>query len=164
VNGSRSIHPEDCGTWPRRLRHLLDTVACVWMQSYQLAGGRAAASSSRFMRLVAERDEALWNAALLEREVAVFRRRIEAMNPHRRPPMPPRDRLEVLLITRLRGWSLHRAADRFAVHFNTVWAWRRELLRGEDVGRFFGPAPVNRFGDAARWLVHEVRRTQNVEL
>ena len=152
------VQPEDCGTWPRRLRYLLDSIACIWMQSYQLVRGRAAGSPSSTIRLMAERDDALWHAAFLEREVAVFRRRIGAMNPHKRPPLQPQDRFEILQIIRLRGWSLKTAAKRFVVHYNSLGAWRREFLGGKDVGRFFGPAPFNKLGDTARWLVHEVRR------
>ena len=129
------------------------------MQSYQLARGRAAASSSRFMRLVAERDEALWNAALLERELGVYRRRIEAVYSHKRPPVAPGDRFEILQIMRLRAWTLRHAAKRFGVHHNSIWEWSRRFRRGADADTFFGAPPLNRTGDALRWLVHEFRRT-----
>ena len=88
MTDGKIVKPEDCATWPRWLRHLLDTIACVFMQAYQLTRVRAAGSPSNAIRLMAERDEALWRIALLERELAIFRRRIGALDTRKRPPLP----------------------------------------------------------------------------
>jgi len=149
----------DRGPWPLSWRRALDTIASVFMQAYMLARCRAAGSRSATVHTIAQRDDAIWDSALKDRELAVLRRRIVAIaNAHKRPPVEPRDRFEILQIMRLRGWSLEQVARRFVLHENTIWGWRKEFLGGKDVGAFFGPAPFHKLGDAVRWLVHEMRQ------
>ena len=145
--------PQDCGTWPRRLRLALDAIASVFMQACWLTRSRAEGSRSQIIRLTAERDAALFRNALLERGLAVFRHRLGNMNPHRRPDVLPQDRFEVLQIIRMQGWSIQHAADRFVLHENTVGAWQRMFRGNEDAGGPFGPAPFSRIGDAVRWIL-----------
>ena len=145
------------GPWPIPLRRAIDAIATVFMQAYMLARCRALGSRAGAIRAIAQRDHATWDAALKERELVVFRRRLEGLNPHKRPTVQPQDRTEILLIMRLRGWSLKKTSRRFVLHKNTIWGWRKEFLGGEEIGCFFGPAPFNRLGDAVRWLIHEMR-------
>ena len=151
-------NPIDAGRWPRALRLLVEAIATAFMRGYWLSRCRAAAHASGIVRLMAERDDALWRSALAERMLAVQCRRIAGMNPLRRPEVLPEDRFEVLQLIRLQGWSVREAARRFVLHKNTVSAWQRLFRTGADVGGFFGPAPFNRLNDAVRWLVQDLRR------
>jgi hypothetical protein len=87
--------------WPAPLRRAVDSIAVMLMQVYMIARGRAAASASPMVRTLAGRDEEAWKLAIREREVGVFRRRIEAMPPHSRPHFLDEDRFEVLQFMRL---------------------------------------------------------------
>ena len=144
--------------WPAPLRRAVDSIAVMLMQVYMLARGRAVASSSPTVKALAGRDEDAWKLAVREREIGVFRRRLESMAPHKRPQIVPEDRFEILQLMRLRGLSPEQAAERYVLHPNTIRGWIKQFRRGRDVGAFFGNAPFNKIGDAARWLVHEIRR------
>jgi transposase InsO family protein len=145
-------------SWSAPLRRAVDSIAVMLMQVYMLARGRAASSPSPVVRTLAGRDEEAWKLAIREREVGVFRRRLEAMPPHSRPRFLDEDRFEVLQLMRLRGLSIDQAAERYVLHPNTIRGWIRQFRTGRDVGAFFGKAPFNKISDAARWLVHEIRR------
>jgi transposase len=148
----------DVAVWPASIRRAVDSIAVMLMQVYMIARGRAASSASPVVRTLAGRDEEAWKLAIREREVGVFRRRIEAMPPHSRPHFLDEDRFEVLQLMRLRGLSMKQAAERYVLHSNTIRGWIRQFRTGHDVGAFFGRAPFNKISDAGRWLVHEIRR------
>ena len=111
----------DPTTWPVELRRTIDAIATSFMQAYQLARGRAAANASPALRSMAERDQYANEIALLRRELDVQRRRIEATNLHKRPPITGADRFEVLQIMRLRGWNATQTAKRFVFQPNTIY-------------------------------------------
>jgi transposase len=140
-----------------RQRRITDSIAILFSQSYLLARSRATNHSFAMVRLMAERDQAVLEAKLLQRELEVLRRNRESLPAHRRPPFAPADRLEILQLMRLRDWNIQKTADRFALHKNTVWQWLREFKGGKNIGLFFGTAPFNKLHEAAGWLVHEIR-------
>ncbi len=144
--------------WPLRLRRALDGIATALMQAFMLARERALRSPSPAVRTLAGQDAQTWETELRAREIAVFQRRLESMPPFRRPQVPPADRFEILQIMRLRGLSVEKVAGFFVLHPNTIREWLRRFQTRRDIGRFFGSAPFNKLGDAARWVVHEVRR------
>jgi transposase InsO family protein len=153
-----ALNGRDLSCWPAPLRQAVDSIAVMLMQVFMLARGRAASSASPVVRTLAGRDEEAWKLAIREREIGVFRRRLEALPAHKRPQIVPEDRFEVLQLMRLRGLSVEQAAERYVLHPNTIWGWIRQFKTGQDVGSFFGKAPFNRISDAGRWLVHEIRR------
>ena len=55
---------------------------------------------SPVLRLAAVRDAVAWDAALLEREAAIFRHERERIPPKQRPHYTPTHRLEILRIMR----------------------------------------------------------------
>ncbi len=55
----------------------IDSVAIAIAQGYMLARARLVSHPSPVVRLAAARDAAVWDAALLERELAVFRQERE---------------------------------------------------------------------------------------
>ncbi len=144
-------------TWPLWLRRLLDATTIHFARCYELARQRAAGNASSVKRMMAERDDALLDAALLKREIAVLRRNRASLPHEKRPHYSPPDRREILQIRRLRRWSLRITAHHFVLHYNTVWNWNRAWLSRTHVGLFFGRVPWNRISDGVRWVVHELR-------
>ena len=59
---------------PHLVWHLVDAVAVLFARSYMLARTRAISHVSPMVRMLALRDHAHSEAALLERELAVFSR------------------------------------------------------------------------------------------
>jgi hypothetical protein len=57
---------------------------------------------------MAERDEALWRAAVAERQLEILRRRLLNMDPQKRPEYLPGDGLAIPELMWLCGWSIVR--------------------------------------------------------
>ena len=136
---------------------LIDAIAIAIAQGYILARARLTAHPSPILRLAAVRDAIAWDAALLERELTVFRQERERIPAKRRSHYTPTHRLEILQIMRVRRWSAEDAASRFVLHPNTVRSWLKQLqTHGESSRLFTGPV-WNRVHDAVRWTVHQLR-------
>ena len=98
---------------PHSVWLLVDAVAVLFARSYMLARTRAVSHVSPMVRMLGLRDHAHSEAALLERELEIFRSHRRHPPPGRRPHYSPEERSEILLIGRLRGWSSRELADRF---------------------------------------------------
>ncbi len=77
---------------------LIDAIAVAIAQGYILATARMTSHPSPVLRLAAVRDAIAWDAALLEREFAVFRQERERIPAKQRPHYTPAHRLEILQI------------------------------------------------------------------
>ena len=64
---------------------LVDSMAIVLSQAYQLARARLASAGSPILRLLVQRDQEAVEVDLLRREVEVFRTQRESLPPHRSP-------------------------------------------------------------------------------
>ena len=133
-------------------------IAIAIAQGYMLARARLTSHPSPVLRLAAARDALAWEAALLERELRVFRQERERIPSKQRPHYTPTNRLAILQIMRLRDWSAAEAARRFALHPNTVRSWSKQLRTAGTSGHLFTGPAWNRIHDAVRWTVHELRR------
>lgn len=143
---------------PTSVLRLVDSVAILLAQAMQLARARVASQASPVLRLMAQRDHATGETELLRRELEILRAQRAAMPPHRRPDYGPMQRLAIIQLMRLRGWSIATVAQRFVLHANTVRSWTK-AVEGRGNLRFLTPAFVwNRIDDAVRWAVHELRR------
>jgi len=127
------------------------------MQAYGRARTRALGHVAPMARMLAQRDHLYSEAALLEREVAIFWAQRLA-RPPRRPQFAPEQRAEILQLAALRGWSAKEAAERFGLHPNTIRNWRRTLHNKSRAERLVGEPPWNRLHRAVRLTVHEIRR------
>jgi transposase-like protein len=151
------ISKHNVATWPKSLRQAVDAIAVVFAAVYELARTRAATHPSSTVRAMAQSDDAIFDAKLLEREADILRRNREEIPARRRPHYSPADRLEIIQLMRLRGWSIDETAGHFAVHKNTISAWVKELETDPKSTLFTGVTPFNKIGDAARILVRAIR-------
>ena len=69
---------------------LIDSMAIVLSQAYQLARGRLASSASPILRLLVQHDQAISETDLLRGELENFRIQREGLQPPRRPDIEPR--------------------------------------------------------------------------
>jgi putative transposase len=90
-------------------------------------------------------------------ELDMFRRRLGVMVPRERPHFQPRDRLTILRLMWLNGWSVKEVAKRFVLGLATVHRWLKAWHGKADVGVFFGRASWNKLSDAVRDLIHDCR-------
>ena len=137
---------------------LIDSMAIVLAQAYQLARTRLASGASPIVRLLAHRDQEVTEGDLLRRELAIFHAQREGLPPHRRPDYRPEQRLAILQLRRLRGWSIKKTAEHFVLHRNTVRAWIRAAEGKGRPSLLDGAVVWNRIDDAVRWATHELRR------
>ncbi|MGB2824475.1 MAG: helix-turn-helix domain-containing protein [Phycisphaerae bacterium] len=130
---------------------LVDSMAILLSQAYQLARARLASAASPIVRLLVQRDHAVSETDLLRREAGILRAQRQGLTPHRRPQYRPAQRLAILQLRRLRGWSIQKTAERFVVRRNTIRAWIRAA---EGKGRPSLPDRAvvwNRIDDGVRW-------------
>jgi transposase-like protein len=137
---------------------LVDSMAILLSQAYQLARARLASAGSPILRLLVQRDQEATEGDLLRRELEIFRAQRESLAPHRRPDYAPAQRLAILQLRRLRGWSIKKTAERFVVHCSTIRAWIRAAEGKVQSSLLAGVLVWNRIDDAVRWAVHELRR------
>ncbi len=137
---------------------VIDSIAICIAQGYMLTRARLASHPSPVVRLAAARDNAVWDARLLERELAVFRQERQRPRAKQRSHYTPAHRLEILQIMRLRDWSTAQTARRFVLHPNTVRGWVKQLQSDGESSRLFTGPVWNRIHDSVRWTVHELRR------
>jgi len=95
---------------------------------------------------------------LLRRENAIFRGQRENVRPHQRPEYSPEQRLAIVQLKRLRGWTLAETATRFVVHENTLRHWIYAVEGKGNARLLTGAIVFNKIDDAIRWTVHELRQ------
>jgi transposase InsO family protein len=137
---------------------LVDSMAILLSQAYQLARARLASAGSPILRLLFQRDQEVTEGDLLRRELDIFRAQRESLPPHRRPDYRPEQRLAILQLRRLRGWSTKNTARHFVLHHNTVRAWIRAAEGKGRPSLLNGAVVWNRIDEAVRWATHELRR------
>ncbi len=135
----------------------VDAVSTLFMRGYITARARAFGHPSPMVRVLAQRDHAYSDAVLLERELAIFRSQRQGRTPKMRAHYAPKERVEILQLMRLRGWSAKEAAAHFVVHPNTIRNWKRSLRGKHKAKQVVGDPPWNKFHEGVRWLVHEIR-------
>ena len=102
---------------------IMDSVAIVLAQAYQLVRMRLSSCASPVLRMTTQRDQMAWDNDLLRRALAVLRGQRKNTPPHRRPAFSPEQRLAIVQIMRLRSWNTKRIADRFVLPVHPVRQW-----------------------------------------
>ena len=137
---------------------LVDSIATVVSQAYRMARVRLTSTASPIIRMMVQRDHAIGELELLRRELDIFRSQRETLLPHRRPDYHPSQRLAILQLRRLRGWSIKKTARYFVVHPNTLHTWIKAIEGSGRSSLIEGAVVWNRIDDVVRWTVHELRR------
>lgn len=134
-----------------------DGIAAAFMRAAVLARTRMLNHASPIVRMMGQRDAAGHDAALLERELEVFRSERRRKPSHQRPHYSPSERAQILEVIRLRGWTAKEAAGRFVVHANTIRNWQKTVKDRLRAEQMLGRPPWNRIHDSVRRLVREIR-------
>lgn len=137
---------------------IIDSVAIVLGQAYQLSRARLAATASPVLSMAIQRDHAVTEQELLRRELEILRGQRAGLASHKRPIYTGEQRLAIIQLMRLRGWNVKTAAAHFVVHENTIRNWICVIVGSRGSNTLFNDVPWNRIDDAIRWLVHELRR------
>ncbi|NQT40270.1 MAG: hypothetical protein HQ581_22445 [Planctomycetes bacterium] len=91
--------------------------------------------------------------AMLREELRINGARTRRIDPHQRPQYLPTERMAILELRAMRGWSKAETARRFFVSDDTIRAW---LRRADDDSLIQTRTPVNRFPDFVRYVVQRI--------
>jgi hypothetical protein len=133
--------------WPKGVKmavlHVISLahVAIVHARSIVVNGGDAC------MRLKGDLQGALDEIALLEEELRIKDMRMAAIAAHRRPYYRPIERMAILELRAVRGWSQVQTARRFLVKPTTIASWLKRIDESRPVPLVQMREPVNKFPD-----------------
>ena len=94
------------------------------------------------------------DVALQREELRIVAARMKRIDPHRRPQYLPAERMAILELRAMRGWSKAETARRFFVTDDTIRTW---LRRADDDSLLRTRTPVNRFPDLIRYAVQRIK-------
>jgi transposase InsO family protein len=92
--------------------------------------------------------------AMLREELRILGARTDRIPPHRRPQYLSVERMGILELRAVRGWSQAETARRFFVSDETIRSW---LRRADDDSLLQTTTPVNRFPDFVRYAVQRIK-------
>lgn len=84
---------------------MIDSLAVIIAQAYQLARSRLASASSPVMRTVIQRDALFAQIQWLKRELVILRQQRVDCPANKRPEFSPEQRLAILQLMRQRNWG-----------------------------------------------------------
>lgn len=99
-------------------------------------------------------EGALDEAALLREELDLVRGRLARMSPRKRPFYTPTERLRVLELRALRGWTRDETEEHLLVSSATLATWTTRCDQDELVQTRH---PINRLPDFVRHAVHRLK-------
>jgi transposase InsO family protein/DNA-binding transcriptional regulator YiaG len=107
------------------------------------------------LRLRVENDRLRAEVNLLKQELAIKDARFTRLDPKKRPHYLPTERLEILMIRAIRGWSNAQVAKRFQVTVQTIINWIRGVDGDENIVQL--PERTNRYPDFVRYIVQQLK-------
>ena len=131
--------------WPKLAKRALVLVNSMLKAAFDIELGRRLDCASRHAREHAEHERLRLDSHSHREVLKLLGARFGRLDPKRRPQYTRVERLRILELKALRGWSAAEAAERFLVDDETICRWMRDLAeRGEQSLLTMQP-PVNRF-------------------
>ncbi len=121
------------------------------------ARARAADSINARVRLAAQNDRLHEECALLREELRIKDARAAQIAPQRRPHYGPLERMAILELRAVRGWSLKQAADTFFLTSATIASWMKRIDQEGPDALLQLREPVNKFPDFVRYIVQRLK-------
>ncbi len=79
------------------------------------------------------------------------------IDPQKRPHYPAVERMAILELKAVRGWSLTQTARAFLVTTATIASWLKRIDESSSSALVRMPEPVNKFPDFVRYIVQRLR-------
>jgi hypothetical protein len=108
-------------------------------------------------QLLAQKDQLDQEIRLLREEMRIKNERLARIPASQRPHYRPTERLAILELRALRGWSMAQTARIFLVTQATIASWCQRLDEQGPTALLRTPVPVNKFPD---FVTHLVQRLQ----
>ncbi len=131
----------------------------ISLSHYAIVYARAWAADSinARVRLAAENDRLHQECALLREEFRLKDVRMAQIVPLRRPHYGSVERMAILELRAVRGWSLKQTADTFLVTPATIAAWVKRIDDHGANALVQLREPVNKFPDFVRYIVQRLK-------
>ena len=143
--------------WNKRVKVAILHALSLARSSFTGAVAQLSMSRRRTHRLVAEIERLKSELRLHREELRLKDARMGRVPPRRRPHYSPTERMSILELRALRGWSVAQTAAVFLVSRATVSSWTSRLRRGDDVNLLKMQTPVNRFPDFVRYVIQRLK-------
>lgn len=93
--------------------------------------------------------------AMLREELRIVSSRMARIEPHRRSQYAPVERMAIMELRAMRGWSTAETARHFFVSDDTIRSW---LRRADDGSLLKTATPINRVPDFVRHAVQQIKQ------
>ncbi len=137
--------------WAQNVRHAVLNIIGI-VRIAMLAGREFLIEEGHILQARIHRLET--EVAVLREELRINGARMRRIDPHRRLQFSPVERMAILELRTMCGWSKAETARRFFVSDATIRAW---LRRADDDSLLRTNAPVNRFPDLVRYAVQQIK-------
>ena len=144
-------------SWPRDIKSTVLRVISLAHYAITYARGWAANSINARVRLQAKLNVALEEIAKLREELRIKDARMARINPQKRLHYPAVERMAILELKAVRGWSLSQTAKAFLVTPATIGSWLKRIDESSSSALVRMPEPVNKFPDFVRYIVQRLR-------
>ena len=144
-------------SWTKHVRSAMLHIISLAQYATVYTRSWAVDSLNGRVRLKAENHRWQQEAAQLQEEIRIKDARMERIIPHRRPHYPPAERMAILELRAVRGWSLEQTARTFQVTAATIASWMRRLDEEGPDALVQLREPVNKFPDFVRYAVQRLK-------
>ena len=143
--------------WPKRVRSAVIHAMSLASATLTATRGWAADHVSSRVRLRSEIERLRQEVSLLQEEIRLKDGRTIRVPGHERPHFQPIERLAILELRAVRGWSVRQTAARFLLSPATVSSWVRRLDERGPSALVQSSAPLNKFPDFVAHIVQRLR-------
>ena len=143
--------------WPKGVRSAVIHAMSLAAATLTATRGWAASLASSRVRLISEIERLRHEVALRDEELRLKDARMTRIPGHERPHFSPIERLAILQLRALRGWSAQQLADRFLLSPATVSTWMRRIDEGGPEALVQTPEPVNKFPEFVVYIVQQLK-------
>jgi hypothetical protein len=144
-------------SWAKNVRSAVLHVISLAQFALIYTRGWAANALNPHARQAAAMDRLTNEVALLQEELRIKDARIAKLDPRRRPHYPATERMAILELKAVRGWSLAQAAHVFLVEPETITAWLKRIDEDGSLALVQLREPVNKFPDFVRYIVQRFK-------
>jgi len=107
------------------------------------------------LHLRVENDRLRAEVNLLKQELSIKDARFARLDPRKRPDFLPTERLEILALKAIRGWSNEQIAQCFQLSERSIRRWLHGVEEGDDIVQL--PESVNRYPDYVRVIIRRFK-------
>ncbi len=143
--------------WPGHAKAAILNALSLASAAFTIHLGHWMNALSPTARLQAEVERRDTEIGLLREELRIKDARMASIPPKRRPHYKATDRLAILELRAVRGWSLAETARKLLLDQETLSRWMRRLGESGEAALVRLAEPVNRFPDFVRHLVQRLK-------